>query len=103
MNQPQLQACVDKQISNHIKNIVVHLQSVDESLNLIAAAGIANPHEQSPMMPDTPYFMASISKTYTAIIIMKLYEVWMHLSPTTCPNPSGRGFTFTKGATIAST
>lgn len=74
MKKTQLQAYVDKQIGKHIKNIVVHLQSADESLNVIAAAGIANPHEQSPMMPDTPYFIASISKTYTATIIMKLYE-----------------------------
>lgn len=74
MNQAQLQTYVDKQIGKHIKNIVVHLQSADESFTLIASAGIANPHEQSPMMPDTPYFIASISKTYTAAIIMKLYE-----------------------------
>lgn len=74
MQQAQLQAYVDKQIGKHIKNIVVHLQSADNSLNLIASAGIAHPHEQSPMMPDTPYFVASISKMYTATIIIKLYE-----------------------------
>lgn len=74
MNQVQLQAYVDRQIGKHVKNIVVHLQSADESLNLIASAGVAHPHDQSPMMPDTPYFVASISKTYTAAIIMKLHE-----------------------------
>lgn len=74
MNQTQIQASVDKQIGKHINNIMVHLQSADKSLNLIAAAGIANPHEQSPMMHDAPYFITGISKTYTAAITMNLYE-----------------------------
>lgn len=74
MNETKLQSLLDKQISGgRIKNIVAHVQSADGQVNLAAAAGTANPATGSAMKVDTPYFIASISKTYTAAMIIRLY------------------------------
>lgn len=75
MSQTQFQALLEKQIdSGGIRNIVARIQSADGQVDLAAAAGVADRHSQTPMTPDTPYFIASISKLYTAAIIMRLYE-----------------------------
>lgn len=75
MDQPKFQSFIDKQIgAGGIKNIVAHVQSADGQVNLAAAAGTADPVTGTAMTVDSPYFIASISKTYTAAMIMMLYE-----------------------------
>ncbi|MBN1919997.1 MAG: beta-lactamase family protein [Anaerolineae bacterium] len=57
-----------------LRNIVVAVQSYNRSLDFAGAAGIADPGTDAPMAPDTPYSIASVTKMYTAAIIMRLYE-----------------------------
>ncbi|MBN1266734.1 MAG: beta-lactamase family protein [Anaerolineales bacterium] len=69
------QSILDKQICrNHIYNIVAAVQSTDRRLDFIGAAGAADPQTGTAMTPNTPYFIASITKMYTAAIIMQLYQ-----------------------------
>ena len=75
MNQTKFEAFIKKQVGQgHIQNIIAHVQSGDNQVNVSAAAGFASVAEQTPMTTDTPYFTASISKLYTAAMIMRLHE-----------------------------
>lgn len=75
MSQAQLQALLDKQTrGGSIKHVVAHIQSKDRRVDLFAAAGYADAGSQTAMTVDTPYFIASISKMYTAAMIMQLVE-----------------------------
>jgi D-alanyl-D-alanine carboxypeptidase len=57
-----------------IENCVLAVTKGDGSYSWAGAAGIANQDEQVPMTKDTPIYTASITKLYTATVIMKLYE-----------------------------
>jgi CubicO group peptidase (beta-lactamase class C family) len=71
----KLQAVLDAQIGKeNIHNVVAAVQSHDQSIDFVGAAGIANPQTGAAMTPDTPYFIASVTKMYTAAIVMRLYE-----------------------------
>lgn len=74
MDQAALQALADKQVGGNIHNIVIGVQSADGRIDLGAAAGIADPATGAPMTVETPYFLASIAKMYTAAAILKLHE-----------------------------
>lgn len=71
----KLQATLEAQIGKgNIHNIVAAVQSQDCSIDFVGAAGIANPQTGTAMTPDTPYFIASVTKMYTAAIILRLHE-----------------------------
>jgi D-alanyl-D-alanine carboxypeptidase len=71
----KLQSFLDAQIGKgDIHNVVAAVQSYDHSLDFVGAAGIADPSMRTAMTPDTPYFIASVTKMYTAAIIMGLCE-----------------------------
>jgi D-alanyl-D-alanine carboxypeptidase len=71
----KLQTLLDAQIGKGgIHNIVAAVQSYDRSIDFTGASGIADPHNDTAMTPDTPYFIASITKMYTAVIILRLVE-----------------------------
>jgi len=77
MTQPihKLQAVVDAQIGKaNIHNIVAAVQSHDRTVDFVGAAGIADPQSGAAMTPDTPFFIASITKTFTAAIVMQLHQ-----------------------------
>ena len=46
----------------------------DGSFSWSGAAGIASQNGQVPMTKDTPIYIASITKLYTAAAVMRLYE-----------------------------
>ena len=46
----------------------------DSSYYWSGASGIASQNVRAPMTKDTPVYIASITKLYTAVAIMKLYE-----------------------------
>ncbi|MBN2003666.1 MAG: serine hydrolase, partial [Anaerolineae bacterium] len=70
----KLQSLLSAQVGKGgLHNIVVAVQSYDHSLDFTCAAGVADPATGAPMTPDTPYFIASVTKMYTAAIIMQLY------------------------------
>lgn len=60
-----------------IKNSVLMVMKGDGSFTWAGAAGIANQDGQVPMRPDTPIYIASTTKLYTAVTIMRLYEEGM--------------------------
>ncbi|MBN2042003.1 MAG: beta-lactamase family protein [Spirochaetes bacterium] len=57
-----------------VKNCVLSVNKGDGSFSWSGAAGIANRESQALMTKDTPFCLASITKLYTAAIIMRLYE-----------------------------
>jgi D-alanyl-D-alanine carboxypeptidase len=57
-----------------VKNCVLSVTKGDGSFSWSGAAGIASQNGQVPMTKDTPVFIASITKLYTATVIMRLYE-----------------------------
>ena len=74
----RLQAVLDAQIGKgHIYNLVAAVQSYDRRVDFIGAAGVADPQSgaamAAAMTPDTPYFIASITKMYTAAVILRLH------------------------------
>jgi CubicO group peptidase (beta-lactamase class C family) len=71
----KVQAVLDAQIGRgHIYNIVAAIQSHDHSIDFVGAAGTADPQTGAAMRPDTPYFIASVTKMFTAAIVMGLHE-----------------------------
>jgi len=57
-----------------IENCVLAVTKGDGSYSWAGAAGIANHDDQAPMTKDTPIYISSVTKLYTAAVIMKLYE-----------------------------
>ncbi len=70
----ELQSLLDAQIGKgSLRNAVAAVQSYDYTLDFTGAAGTADPATGAPMTPDTPYFIASVTKMYTATVIMQLH------------------------------
>jgi D-alanyl-D-alanine carboxypeptidase len=57
-----------------VKSCVLSVMKGDGSFSWSGAAGIASQDSQVPMTKDTPIYIASITKLYTATAIMRLYE-----------------------------
>jgi len=57
-----------------VRNCVLSVMKGDGSFSWSGAAGIARQDGQVPMTKDTPIYIASITKLYTATAIMRLYE-----------------------------
>jgi D-alanyl-D-alanine carboxypeptidase len=57
-----------------VRNCVLSVKKGDGSFSWSGAAGIASQDGQVPMTKDTPIYIASITKLYTATAIMRLYE-----------------------------
>jgi CubicO group peptidase (beta-lactamase class C family) len=57
-----------------VRNCVLSVIKGDGSFSWSGAAGIASQNGQVPMTKDTPIYIASITKLYTATAIMRLYE-----------------------------
>ena len=71
----KLQSILDTQIGKgNIHNIVAAVQSDDRSLDFVGAAGVADPAIGAAMTAETPYFIASVTKMYTAAIIIRLHQ-----------------------------
>jgi D-alanyl-D-alanine carboxypeptidase len=71
----RLQDLLNSQIGKGgVHNIVAAVQSQDGKLDFCGAAGTADPQTGAAMEPDTPYFIASITKMFTAAIVMHLLE-----------------------------
>jgi len=70
-----LEKLLQKQIKHQkISNIVIDIQTGDNSFEWSGSAGISVPEKQTEMRADSPYFIASITKIFTASAIMLLHE-----------------------------
>jgi D-alanyl-D-alanine carboxypeptidase len=72
----QLEHLVTDVIKNNkqIKNCVLYVSKGDGSFKWSGAAGIANQTNNIPMTTGTPVYLASITKIYIAVTVMRLYE-----------------------------
>ena len=57
-----------------IRNGLAAVSTGDGTFNWSGAAGLANPAKNIPMTVETPIFIASVTKMFTATVIMLLYE-----------------------------
>jgi D-alanyl-D-alanine carboxypeptidase len=57
-----------------IENCILAVAKSDGSYSWSGAAGIANEDGQIPMTKDTTIYIASVTKLFTATVVMKLYE-----------------------------
>ena len=57
-----------------VKNCTLAVIKGDGSFEWSGAAGTARRSGQVPMAPDTPIYIASVTKLYTAVAVMLLYE-----------------------------
>lgn len=58
----------------NIYNAVLAISTGKGQFSWSGAVGIANKAKEISMTPETPFFIASITKLFTATIIMKLFE-----------------------------
>ena len=71
----KLETLFQKQIKNkQIFGMVLAIQTGDNLLDWSAAAGTATPEKNEPIGVDSPYFIASVTKIFTASAIMLLHE-----------------------------
>ncbi|MFC1866034.1 serine hydrolase domain-containing protein [Chloroflexota bacterium] len=71
----KLQNILDMQLKNKkVFNAVLAIQSADRAVDWAGAVGYSNHSDKVKMQPDSAYFIASITKMYTAAVIMHLYE-----------------------------
>jgi D-alanyl-D-alanine carboxypeptidase len=75
----ELQRIVSEFVANDpsIKNCVVSVMRGDGSLAWSGAAGMAGDARLAPMTGDTPIYIASVTKLYTATVIMILNDMHM--------------------------
>jgi CubicO group peptidase (beta-lactamase class C family) len=70
----RLQELVNGLVSRKgIQHAITAVARCDGSLRWVGAVGDANP-DGTPMRPDTPFFIASVDKLFTATVILKLRE-----------------------------
>ena len=71
---PRLEKLLTKVLSRRrVRNAAVGAAAVDGSWEWIEAAGRADA-DGTPMEPTTPWFLASVTKLYTASVILRLHE-----------------------------
>ncbi|MGM0589627.1 MAG: serine hydrolase domain-containing protein [Bacteroidota bacterium] len=72
----QLQDLVNKSFyrNKHIHNLLLKITSGDGSISWSGAAGHIDTDKEQPVLTDTPFLIASITKMYTAAVIMMLTE-----------------------------
>ena len=69
----RLQAMVDRYVDKRqVRSIVAGIQSTDGRIDAAAAAGHCDVGGSVEMTADTPYHLASITKMYTATVVMML-------------------------------
>ena len=59
---------------NYIFSALLAVSTGDKRIDWSNGAGIANQEGEIQAKSDTPFFIASITKLFTAVTIMKLYE-----------------------------
>jgi CubicO group peptidase (beta-lactamase class C family) len=72
----QLQCLVDGSVGNDssVRSIEFAVAGPDGSYSWAGAAGIADPQRQTPATEDTPVYLASVTKIYTATLVMLLSQ-----------------------------
>jgi D-alanyl-D-alanine carboxypeptidase len=70
----RLQALVDRLAARKkIPHVILGVERGDGSMHWVGAAGIARP-DGTPMQPETPYMLASVTKLHIGTTILQLHE-----------------------------
>ena len=71
---PRLERLVEKiSSSRKVRHVALGAAAIDGSWEWSDAAGRSNP-DGTPMTPDTPWFLASVTKLHIASVILRLHE-----------------------------
>ncbi len=71
---PRLEQLLQKSSSyRKVRHVVLGAGAIDGSWEWSDATGEANP-DGAPMAPDTPWFLASVTKLYIASVVLRLHE-----------------------------
>jgi D-alanyl-D-alanine carboxypeptidase len=69
-------AALDREMAAHpeVRNAVAEVHLLAQDLHVTRAAGQADPAARKRMTPSTPFRIASVTKTMTAVVVMQLVE-----------------------------
>lgn len=71
----RFQQLLEQQINRgNVNSAAAGVWSVDGRIDFVGAAGLADSEAGRSMLPDTPYSLASITKMYTATVIINLAQ-----------------------------
>ncbi|MBI9044965.1 MAG: beta-lactamase family protein [Anaerolineaceae bacterium] len=72
----KLQVFVENTVKSdrQIRNCMLLVSSGDERFHWTGAAGLADEEKCVKISTETPFFLASITKLFTAVVVMQLYE-----------------------------
>jgi len=71
----RLRNLLTKQLNTKkIFNAVLAIQSGDKTIDWVGAVGYSDHDKKAEMQADSPFFVASITKMYTAAVLMRLHE-----------------------------
>lgn len=69
----ELERLIDQELQKKaIRNVALAIHSPSRNVHAVAAGGLANARDGTPMSTTTPYYLASITKMYTAAAVMIL-------------------------------
>jgi D-alanyl-D-alanine carboxypeptidase len=69
-----LQAVVEEAVSRGAPGAALHVERAGTGWSWSGAAGYADPSQRVPMSPQNPVRMASVTKTFVAVAILRLWE-----------------------------
>jgi len=70
----QIQTELDHEISENNPGILVNINSVDKDFVWNGASGVSDKEEKSELNPDQTFRIASVTKTFVAATILRLWE-----------------------------
>lgn len=73
-NLAAFQALLDSAINDKMPGILVHVESPRQKISWSGAAGVSDLKTQSKLQPDQTFRIASVTKTFVACSILRLWE-----------------------------
>jgi D-alanyl-D-alanine carboxypeptidase len=68
------QQVVNNELNENLPGILVNVYSPDKNIYWSGAAGFSDRYEKTDLRPDQTFRIASVSKTYTAATVLRLWE-----------------------------
>jgi D-alanyl-D-alanine carboxypeptidase len=70
----EFQAAIDKEINENMPGLLIHIESPDRKISWSGAAGFSDKDKQIKMEPGQSFRIASVTKTFVASAILRLWE-----------------------------
>jgi D-alanyl-D-alanine carboxypeptidase len=68
------QSAIDKEVNENMPGILIHIESPDRNISWSGAAGFSDKAKQVRMEPGQSFRIASVTKTFVASTILRLWE-----------------------------